>query len=160
MNPTNDKGNARSAHGRSVYGPRPLGTLVPSITRPAFRKRAPAAAQVLADWPQLVGPEMAAQTQPRKLAGGTLTLACSGAMALELQHTVPQLIARLNSRLGHVVVERIRFQQDWALDPPLPAAPRPQAIQAAREAVRDLPEGPLRDALESLGRHVLMPRRD
>ena len=34
---------------RHVYGPRPVGVLVPAVTREAFRKRSPAAAQVMAD---------------------------------------------------------------------------------------------------------------
>ena len=33
--------------------------LVPALVRPAFRKRSPAAAQVMADWDQIVGPALA-----------------------------------------------------------------------------------------------------
>src|SRR5690349_17761632 len=76
---------------RHVYGPRPIGALLPSLTRPAFRRQGPAAAQVLADWPLIIGPELAALTQPRRLVGGTLTIACSGPMAMELQHLAPEL---------------------------------------------------------------------
>ena len=35
---------------RHVWGPRAVGALVPALTRPAFRRRSPAAAQILADW--------------------------------------------------------------------------------------------------------------
>lgn len=136
-------------------GPRVLGALVPIVTRPAFRRRAPAAAQVLADWPNLIGPALAAATEPRKLTGGTLLIACSGAMALELQHLAPQLMARINGQLGKTVVERIRFVQEAPQAPPPSRPPRPPAEQAARAAVAGLPDGPLRDALESLGQQVL-----
>ena len=150
MTSTDDAGK------RFWSGPKALGSLVPAITRPAFRKRAPAAAQLLADWPSLVGPSLAGVTEPRKLAGGTLTIATSGPMAIELQHLAPQLIARLNGQLGRVVVERIRLIQDAPVCAAAPAPPtRTPALAAARAAVDGLPDGPLRDALESLGRQVL-----
>ena len=63
---------------RHVYGPRPVSALMPRLTRAAFRRRAPATAQVLADWSAIVGPAIAAVTTPRRLASGTLTIACAG----------------------------------------------------------------------------------
>src|SRR5579875_3423604 len=99
---------------RHVYGPRPIGALVPVVARPAFRKRAPATAQLLADWPAIVGPALAAVTVPRRFAGGTLTIACSGPIALELQHLAGELMARINANLGRVTVTRLRFVQDPA----------------------------------------------
>ena len=143
---------------RHIYGPRPVGALVPALVRPAFRERAPASAQVLADWEAIIGPALAAVTTPRKLFSGTLAIGCAGPVAMELQHMAEPLMARINGHLGRVVVTRLRFVQD--VPPPLPAAPppRPQATEAARRAVASLPEGPLRDALESLGRVVLTGR--
>lgn len=143
-------------HARHVYGPRPVGALVPVLVRPAFRRRAPATAQVLADWPVIVGPALAAMTVPRKLFGGTLAISCSGPMALELQHLSGQLIERINTHLGKTAVTRLRFVQDAApAAAPLPPRPRPLAVTEAREAVAGLPPSGLRDALESLGRIVL-----
>jgi hypothetical protein len=143
------------AAARHVYGPRPVGALVPALVRPAFRRRAPATAQVLADWEAIMGPALAAVTTPRKLFSGTLSIACSGPMALELQHLAEQLMHRINAHLGHVAVTRLRFVQDMrparAPQPP----PRLAAVAAARAAVSEVPEGALRDALESLGRAVL-----
>jgi hypothetical protein len=141
---------------RFVYGPRTVGALVPGVVRPAFRRRAPATAQVLADWPAIVGPALAATTLPRRLSGDTLTLACTGPVAMELQHLSEALIERINAHLGRIVVRRLRFVQD-AMPPPAarPAAPPPAATAAARAAVATLPEGGLRDALERLGRVVL-----
>ncbi len=139
---------------RHPYGPRPVGALVPALVRPAFRRRAPATAQVLADWEAIIGPAIAAVTVPRRLSAGTLTLACSGPIALELQHLSAQLMARVNGHLGQVAVTRLRFVQDAPVVAPR-RAPRPQAVAQAREAVAGLPPGPLRDALEALGRAVL-----
>ena len=143
---------------RHVYGPRPIGALLPSLTRPAFRRQGPAAAQVLADWPLIIGPELAALTQPRRLVGGTLTIACSGPMAMELQHLAPELIARINEQLGAEPVQRLRFVQTAPRRAPAarPASPPSAAARrAAERAVGGFPAGGLRDALAALGRAVL-----
>jgi hypothetical protein len=153
---TNDKARPVAARtdDRHIFGPRPLGALIPPLVRPAFKKRTPATAQVLADWEAIMGPSIAAVTTPRKLFGGTLSIACVGPVAMELQHLAPTLIGRINAHMGAVVVSRLRFVQD--LRPPAPPKPqRRPATAAAHDAVATLPEGPLRDALESLGRMVL-----
>jgi hypothetical protein len=113
-------------------------------------------AKVLADWPSIVGPAFAPLTVPQRLTSGTLTIACSGPMAMELQHVAPALMERVNAYLGHVAVTRLRFVQTAPPRPhaPAPTAPRP-AVEAARTAVADLPPSELRDALERLGRVVL-----
>ncbi|MGI4808870.1 MAG: DciA family protein, partial [Janthinobacterium lividum] len=63
---------------RFYSGPRSIGALLPAITRPVFRSRSAGAAQLMADWPVIVGPALAAVSVPRQLARGSLTLACSG----------------------------------------------------------------------------------
>lgn len=140
---------------RHVYGPRQVSALVPALVRPAFRRRSPATAQVLADWDVIVGPAIAAVATPRKLFGGTLAIACPGPVAMELQHLSGQLIERINIHLGKVAVTRLRFVQDMPVAARPPPPPRPQAVAEARAAVAGLPEGGLRDALEALGRMVL-----
>lgn len=150
-------GAAREA-ARHVYGPRAVGALVPALVRPAFKRRAPATAQVLADWEAIVGPAIAAVTVPRKLFAGTLAIACSGPMAMELQHLAPQLIDRINRHLGRVTVTRLRFVQDAPPQLVRVRPPRVAAVAQARAAVAGLPAGDLRDALEALGRVVLAGR--
>ena len=151
-----DTKSGMAAAPRHVYGPRPVGALVPGLTRAAFRRRAPGTAQVLADWSSIVGPALAAVTLPRRLAAGTLTIACSGPIAMELQHLSGELIARINTALGPGVVKTLRFLQ---------VAPEPAEIAAvvtrsaqtlarAESAVESLPPGALRDALTALGRAV------
>lgn len=140
---------------RHVFGPRPVGALIPPLVRPAFRKRAPATAQVLADWDMIIGPAMAALTTPRKLFAGTLSIACVGPVAMELQHLAPTIIGRINAHMGQVIVSRLRFVQDVTTVRAPVAPARLPAVEAASGAVSGLPEGPLRDALESLGRMVL-----
>jgi hypothetical protein len=143
---------------RHVYGPRHIGALVPVVARPAFRKRAPATAQLLADWPAIVGPALAAVTVPRRFASGTLAIACSGPIALELQHLAGELMARINANLGRVMVTRLRFVQEPAAavgSARVAARPGRRATEQAAARVRDLPEGALRDALIALGSAVL-----
>ncbi len=134
---------------RNVWGPRPVGSLLPALTRPAFRRRSPAAAQLLTDWPAIIGPALAAVTMPRRLTGTTLTLACSGPIAMELQHMATELTARINGHLGRVVVERLRFVQEALPGPALP--PAAAAGASPPEPIADLPPGPLNDALARLG---------
>lgn len=142
---------------RPGYGPRPLSALLPPLVRPAFRRRAPATAQVLADWELIVGPKIAAATTPLRLAAGTLSLACSGPMAMELQHVADALLGRINGHLGQIAVQRLRFVQSAAPTAhaaPPPPPPRRGDPTLARAAVAALPEGAVRDALERLARSL------
>ena len=142
---------------RYVYGPRPVGTMIPAVTREAFRKRSPAAAQLMADWAIVVGPELARATAPKRLTRGILTIGCAGPVAMELQYLAVELMNRINAHLGASVVTQLKFMQ-VSLDFPAlrkPAAIAPAVIAAADAAVSDLPEGDLRSALAALGRAVL-----
>jgi len=153
------KGGGGGEHGgdmaavkRHVYGPRPIGALVPSVTRAAFRARSPASAQLLADWAEIVGPALAAVTAPRRLTAGTLTLACAGPVALELQHLAGPLLDRINGHLGRSLVSGLRFVQDAAAaTPATPVRPRRPGKPVE---VAGVPDGPLRDALAALGAAV------
>lgn len=130
------------------YAPRGIAAILAPVTRPAFRRRAPAAAQLLADWPQLAGPELAARAVPLKFAGGTLRLGCTGPTALELQYIAPQIIERLNLALGHKMVERLQFEQQPPRAPVTPPA-RPVPRQFSPPP-QPLPEGALGAALARL----------
>lgn len=142
---------------RHVYGPRPVGTMIPAVTREAFRKRSPAAAQLMADWAVVVGPELARATTPKRLTRGVLTIGCAGPVAMELQYLAAELMNRINAHLGSSVVTQLKFMQ-VSLDFPTlrkPAAIAPAVVAAAEAAVAALPDGELRTALAALGRAVL-----
>jgi hypothetical protein len=123
------------------------------VVRPAFRKRAPAAANLLADWEMLAGPDLAARAAPVKFAGGTLTLACTGPVAMELQYTAPAIISRLNLALGNNMIERLRFVQQAPVNAPAPAIARRHTIPARPS---NLPEGELGEALARLYEGIAM----
>jgi len=147
----------REDNARRAFAPRELGALIPVLTRPAFRRRSPATAQVLTDWTAIVGPRLAAETLPRRLSAGTLTIACSGPMALELQHLAAALVERINTHLGQRVVERLRFVQESL---PRSAAPLPPRPAIPPPEIPGLQEGPLREALQRLGQAVAARRRE
>ncbi len=143
---------------RTVWhdGPTPIGALVPAVTRPAFRKQSPATAQIVIDWEVIVGPKVAAMTVPRGLNRGVLTIACSGPTAMDLHYVGEELIKRINSHVGGRPVHALRFTQAGMPRKPIrkPVAP-PEAVLEAEAAVGDMPDGPLRSALTSLGRVVI-----
>jgi hypothetical protein len=141
---------------RFVYGPRALGSLVPEIARPAYRKHNPASSQILADWEIIVGPKIASMTVPRRLDRGVLTIACAGPAAMDLHYMGVEVINRINTHLGGQPVHSLKFTQAGMprKPPPIRTLP-PEAILEAEAAVADLPDGELKSALTSLGRVVI-----
>ena len=145
---------------RFFGGPRPLAALLPRITRPAFKRRSPAGAQLMADWPSLIGPALAAVTFPRKFSAGTLTLACSGPVAMELSHIAGEVMARINQQIGGTPVQRLRFVQEA---PPAAALARPRSPgrvpPRVKVAITEVGSPELRAALEKLAHSVYRKSR-
>jgi hypothetical protein len=85
---------------------------------------------------------------------------------MELTYLADELRGRINGHLGRETVKALRFVQNSveshadSLPPdslpigPAPAPP-PGAVAQATQAVADLPDGPLKDALAALGALVL-----
>ncbi|HVY16067.1 MAG TPA: DUF721 domain-containing protein [Rhodopila sp.] len=136
-------------------GPRAVGAVLPSVSRKVYRKQTPAAAQILLDWEVIVGPRVAGMTVPRRLDRGTLTIACSGATAMNLHYVGQELIGRINTHLGSPTVQALKFTQAGMPRTRQGAASVPEAAVEAEAAVAALPDGPLRSALASLGRVVI-----
>jgi hypothetical protein len=152
----NDTKTGMAGQARFVYGPRPLGSLVPDVTRPAFRKHNPAAVQILADWEIIVGPKVARMTVPRRLHQGVLTIACAGPAAMDLHYMGIEVINRINTHLGGQPVHSLKFTQAGMPRKPPPSRPSPpEAILEAEAAVADLPDSDLKSALAALGRVVI-----
>jgi hypothetical protein len=146
-----------------AYGPRAIGGLIARVTRPGFRRRSPAAIQVMTDWMEIMGPDLGARTVPQKLSAGTLTIACLGPTAMELQHFAPQIIARINGHVGghgeHAPIQRLRFVQQAASALPGRGTAPSRARPARPPPPIDLEPGPLRDALARLAQ-AIQDRRD
>lgn len=147
------------------YGLRALAASVARVARPALRKRGLAAGRIVSDWPEIVGPELAAQCIPEGLSsggkdlGGVLQIRVAGPLALELQHLEPVVIEKINGHFGYRAVARLRLVQGPL--PTRPAAPPPtrRPLGAAEEAeidahVAPVAEGELKSALARLGRAI------
>ncbi len=94
-----------------------LSHLVTRVTRRAVGSRSAGLARLVADWPLIVGPDLAARAVPIRLsarrrgAGATLTLAAAPAEALALQHESGRLIQRIETHFGERLVDRITLAQ-------------------------------------------------
>lgn len=141
-------------------GPKELGSLIPRQTRPAFRKRSPDAAQIMADWPAIVGPQVACMAEPVRLSAGTLTLACMGPAALELSMGAPALTERINAHLGRIAVRKLAFVQRVPRpEEARPARPVPGPLPARVErSLETVPGDELREVLERLAKGVFAKR--
>jgi hypothetical protein len=153
-------------------GARPLAEIAAEALAPACRKRGFATVDLVAHWPDIVGPPYAATTQPEKLAWtrvpqgiidenepATLTLRCVGAVALRLQHELPVVIERINRFFGYAAVGRVKLVQmppvvrRRAAMKPAPVLPAPEETALAGRLAGIEDDG-LRAAVMRLGRAV------
>lgn len=157
------KSRAGATDVRRGGGLRRVPALLPRLLEPAARRRGLVDARLLTDWPAIVGPELAGRCQPIKLgrdrggAGGVLHLRVSGGGALELQHSAPQVIERINTHFGYPAVARLRFVQAPLARAAPPAAatrraPTADELAAIDRAVANVADPALRTALAGLGR--------
>ncbi|MBX3498423.1 MAG: DUF721 domain-containing protein [Alphaproteobacteria bacterium] len=139
---------------------RRLGASVPGLIRPLAKARGTALASLLAEWPLIVGDELARVSLPDRLTGTTLRLLVVPSAALVMQHDAPRIVARINAYYGRPAVGRISLVQGplpAAAPPRRPARPalaadRQAALRAATEGIDD---DRLKAALERLGRAIL-----
>ena len=141
--------------------------LLTKLLTPAARQRGFAAVAVIEEWPAIVGPDLARRCHPVRLAfrpgsktGGTLVLQASGGAALELQHSTPQLLERVNDYFGFRAAARLQLLQ-MPLRPAKAAAapPRTRPLTDAEEAVlaadvAAIGDSELGAALAALGRSI------
>jgi hypothetical protein len=132
---------------------RSLGAVLFIVIRPALHSRRAAGARLLADWAVIVGPALAAATRPLRLEAGTLTIACNGPTAMEVQYAAARLIERVNTYLGRPSVERLRCAQQPVAASGL-AEPSPNLICPSPPPPSDCRARSLDEALAALGRAV------
>jgi hypothetical protein len=148
-------------------GLRAIGLAASRLAAPIVARRGGILARLKAEWPAVIGAELAAATWPDRLSrDGVLRLRVAGTRAPELQHRAPLLIERINLYFGRSAISRLALVQAplplpsapaRRAQPPLPAS-EAQALDRQLDAVAD-PE--LRAALARLGRLVAAnARRD
>ncbi len=148
--------------GNRLPGPRSLAAPLARVTRPILRRRGLAAAQIVARWRDIMGPQLASQSIPQRYTadrqgGGTLHIRVGGGWAPEFQHLQPQIIERINTFYGYRAVSRLVLVQG-----PVPQAEnRAKADDAAADEADDddaaaivIDDDQLRHALQRLGRAV------
>lgn len=157
------EGEAGGARRRGVSRPVSLAQALSGCIAPALRKQGFGEAEIVTDWPQIVGARLAAVSAPVRLvwppgagrrenaregarmgaqmgardaAPATLCVRVEGAFALELQHLAPLVLERVNARLGWRCVARLQLLQGPLPRPRAAArpAPAPGAADAARAA--------------------------
>ena len=92
--------------------PQPIGAELADVLRARGWDSRLAAARVVARWPEVVGPAVAAHCQPSRLEeDGTLqVVADSAAWATQLTYLQGKLLDRLGAECGHGLVRKIRVR--------------------------------------------------
>ncbi len=146
---------------------RALAAEVAKIAAPALGKHGFASAQLIAEWPSVIGDALADKLAPDRLIfprgerqGGTLRLRVASGFATEALHRTPQILERINGFFGYGAVARLVLVQGPLPRSGRPAPPRPRPLAPAeRDALdRDLAgikDPGLRDALRRLGSAVI-----
>ena len=153
---------------RAAATARPIGAFSAQALDPAARARGFATAALLADWPAIVGAELAQFTMPdrvlwprhrdddnepirhrgRREEGAVLILRVDGPRAIEVQHRSCQILERVNGHFGYRAVAEMRILQAPVTRKPGPAPSPPQPIEPGvlppSAAIED---GDLREAL-------------
>ncbi|MEZ5648454.1 MAG: DciA family protein [Alphaproteobacteria bacterium] len=109
---------------------RTLAAILPKITAQSLGKQGFATAAVITDWPLIIGKELAAATLPQRITfptgkrrEGILHIRVASAMALDVQHRAPQILARINGYFGYAAVAQIKLTQGAIARPALTSRP-------------------------------------
>lgn len=99
--------------------PQPLATAIGGLLDAHGWQQRAAIGSVFGRWAEIVGPDLAAHTEPDSFADGELAVtADSTAWATQVRLLAPALVRRLNAELGDGSVRRVKVRG--------PAPPRPR----------------------------------
>jgi hypothetical protein len=101
---------------------RPLADLVGACFNEAFAKQGFATSEIVTHWDEIVGPDVAACSEPLKInwprrhgdepsEPATLVLRVEGPAALEIQHLAGVVIERVNRFFGWQAIGKLAFRQ-------------------------------------------------
>jgi hypothetical protein len=160
---------------------RPLADVMRKTLADAFAKQGFASLELVTRWPDIVGAEIAAHSEPEKIQWsrapghsrgqgpghgrgqapqseapepGTLLLRVEGPRAVEIQHSSDVILQRVNQFFGWQAVGSLRLRQAPLGRPqprPRPAAPDPQATAQLAASLPEIADDDLRNALARLG---------
>jgi len=147
---------------------KPLSVLLGTVFSDAFAKQGFASRELVTRWAEIVGPEVAAHSEPLKIQWvrpvegqpadpATLVLRVEGPMALEIQHTSDVILERVNRFFGWNAVGRIALRQaPLTRRRAVKAAKGPDAAAVAKvaESLTTVEDDDLRAALARLGASI------
>lgn len=140
---------------------------VPKIAGAVLGKRGFAEAQLVAQWPAIIGEALAAGVSPDKLSfargvrrDGTLHLRVASGLALEVQHREPVLLERINAFFGYRAVARLALKQGPPAHAPKASPPTRRPLKGEERQLLDqrlaaIEDPELKSALLRLGEAVL-----
>ena len=144
--------------------PRPLSELLGATLGEAFRAQGFASTEIISRWPDIVGAEIAAHSEPLKITWprpnreetaepATLVLRVEGPAALEIQHLSAVILERVNRFFGWQAIGRLAIRQAPLRRREQPTTAGLDTAAAARiaEALADVKDENLRQALGRLG---------
>jgi hypothetical protein len=141
------------------------------LTRAAFAKHGFAQADVITNWGDIVGADLASVSAPERIrwprgsgeeaqkSGGTLHIRAAPGRALELQYEASRIVGRVNSYFGYGAVAQIKVIQAAQTFPKPVARPALSSVKpVCEQELAELDEGPLKSALERLGQGIAASR--
>ena len=144
--------------------PRLLSDLLGATLSDALKAQGFASTEIISRWPDIVGPEIAAHSEPLKInwpravgddapEPATLVLRVEGPAALEIQHLSAVILERVNRFFGWQAIGRIALRQAPLHRREQPALPTADPAVAAHiaETLPDVEDEDLRQALGRLG---------
>jgi len=149
---------------------KPLRDLVGKVVGDSFARQGFASAELVTRWPDIVGVDIAAHSEPVKIQWtrpaegeerepGTLVLRVEGPAAIEIQHLAEVICERVNRFFGWRAVARLALRQA-----PLKHGVRravrgfdPAAAARVAESLGGVGDEELRDALARLGAAIKRP---
>jgi hypothetical protein len=128
-------------------------------TSPELRQLSRKAMGLLAlqrHYEQLVPPTLARSSHVLQLEGQILTLAAdNGAVAAKLRQLAPELTGQFRNKGCEVAGIQVRVQVSSSSDrPPLPARLSAAGRKRLIESAAELPDSPLKDALQRLAKNT------
>lgn len=143
-----------------------LDRMIAPIVKPTLKKFGFQEFHLFEHWQQIVGVDLARDCVPIKFLrargrnqGGTLVIRVESCRALEIQHSIPQIIERINGYLGGDAVMRLRLVQGPVSPADMPRKPVPTPLKATQindidEATKHIENSGLQQALKNLGERV------
>lgn len=154
-------------HRRSFEGLAPLTAEVRAIARPILGRHGFVGLDILSQWEDIVGTDLARGIRPQKLTfegnkrtDGTLHVqSAGGAFAMIFEHQKARVIDRINTFFGYPAIARIKIWQG-AFRPEVTDQPETRPLTAAEAAdltkrVAGIEDPDLRDCAYRIGQEIL-----